>query len=415
MKAFQSNNFSIVHIFNDDKFIDFSIELFEKVIPDSSRYYILKTKNEPLKFVASLKAEPIIITSEIDIANFKTRVSKETCHAVFFHALNPIKINLFDCFSNNVVKVWFSWGFDLYPKLKNYDIDYFEPFTRRFLNENKPKLDWKKKLIKSRSSLLLYELTKDKKNSLLPNKLKNILENEHKDRFYEVIKEVDVFVPVIPEEIKLLSQFNINPIYAPYTYGHIKSFLNGDVDRNVLESRNILIGNSADPTNNHVDVFKKLANFNLEGRSVYVPLNYGGNKAYIDFVIENGKRYLKDSFHPLVKFLPLEKYNTIVSSCGFIIFNHLRQQGLGNIISAGYLGGKIFLNSKSPVYKFYKNLGMNIYKADSFNEDDITVNLTQEDFEHNRKLFLENYSELAVLNKVEELVSIVKSSVPNYA
>ena len=36
----------IVHIFNDDKFIDSAIELFESTHPDCSDYYVLKNKTE---------------------------------------------------------------------------------------------------------------------------------------------------------------------------------------------------------------------------------------------------------------------------------------------------------------------------------------------------------------------------------
>ena len=45
--------------------------------------------------------------------------------------------------------------------------------------------------------------------------------------------------------------------------------------------------------------------------------------------------------------------------CDTLIFNHIRQQGVGNIITLGYLGAKIYLNKKSPVFEFYKNVSRN--------------------------------------------------------
>ena len=43
----------IVHLFNDDKFIDLTIDLFETTFPTKSVYYILKKKGEKLNFVKS--------------------------------------------------------------------------------------------------------------------------------------------------------------------------------------------------------------------------------------------------------------------------------------------------------------------------------------------------------------------------
>ena len=42
-----------IHIFDDDKFIDPTIKLFEEVIPHESIYYVNKLKNSDFKYVKS--------------------------------------------------------------------------------------------------------------------------------------------------------------------------------------------------------------------------------------------------------------------------------------------------------------------------------------------------------------------------
>ncbi|MEG2341373.1 MAG: TDP-N-acetylfucosamine:lipid II N-acetylfucosaminyltransferase, partial [Odoribacter sp.] len=108
---------------------------------------------------------------------------------------------------------------------------------------------------------------------------------------------------------------------------------------------NILLGNSADPTNNHIEALKSLSKFSKEKINIYVPLSYGGTTEYIKSVIECGRYYFGNQFIPLLDILSYKKYLEFLDSIAIMINNHNRQQALGNI---GYLlstGAKIFIKS----------------------------------------------------------------------
>ena len=48
----------------------------------------------------------------------------------------------------------------------------------------------------------------------------------------------------------------------------------------------ILVGNSGNESNNHIDIYYKLKDFNLKERKVISPLSYGGSIKYINNVIK---------------------------------------------------------------------------------------------------------------------------------
>ena len=63
-------------------------------------------------------------------------------------------------------------------------------------------------------------------------------------------------------------------------------------------SNNILIGNSADPSNNHIDIFEKIKNFNFKNKKIIVPLSYPENyEYYIAKVIIKGEKNFWGKFY----------------------------------------------------------------------------------------------------------------------
>lgn len=400
------NDFKIIHFFNDDKFIDIAIKLIEAVYPNRSTYFIIQSQKEPFKYVKSSKAISLIIANQQDELNLISYIQENKIEVAFFHALNLKKQRLVNVLDKNLVKVWFIWGYDLYsnwPLLNRY---IYDKETLFFLSTKNYKSSFKHTLISNNITFWLFSMFRNKKH-LLPKKVNTILNNNYSTEFYKATQKIDIVVPVIPNEYNLVKKMRINPVYAPFTYGCLEDILGNKINENVLNSKNILIGNSGDPANNHIDAFKKIAKFNLKGKKIIVPLSYGGSKDYIQFVIEKGNYFFGENFMPLLNFMPLQEYNQLISSCGFVIFNHIRQQAVGNIITLGYMGAKIFLNDKSPVFKYYKSLGISVYSIKDLNEISLKTNLNSDEFKNNKHLLFENYSNEAVKNKIKDLFSIV--------
>jgi len=92
-------DFKIIHIFNDEKFIDATINLFEDIYPNKSIYYVLQSSNETFKHVRSAKAKPLLIEKEGDENKLLDALESHHIEVVFLHALDLKKqgiVNVLD-------------------------------------------------------------------------------------------------------------------------------------------------------------------------------------------------------------------------------------------------------------------------------------------------------------------------------
>lgn len=132
------------------------------------------------------------------------------------------------------------------------------------------------------------------------------------------------------------------------------------------EKLRVLVGNSADPENNHLRILEKLKRFAEEVQLV-LPLSYG-DQAYANriesYVFEN----FGDNSIVLRDFMPIEEYKTILKSIDVAVFAHDRQQALGNTLQLLAFGKKVYLNGNITTYKWMLRKGIRVF--DSNNIDD---------------------------------------------
>jgi dTDP-N-acetylfucosamine:lipid II N-acetylfucosaminyltransferase len=127
----------------------------------------------------------------------------------------------------------------------------------------------------------------------------------------------------------------------------------------------IQVGNSADPTNNHLEVFNKLKKFKSTEIEIICPLSYG-NVNYRDKIIEEGTEIFGENFKPVVDFLPFNQYLELLAKIDVAIFNHKRQQAIGNITTLLGLGKKVFIRDDITTWSFCTSHELKVY---SINED----------------------------------------------
>lgn len=131
---------------------------------------------------------------------------------------------------------------------------------------------------------------------------------------------------------------------------------------------NIQLGNSATASMNHLDALDVIAACAPPGSRVVVPLSYG-DQSYGDTVVNAGVAALGARFVPLRDFVPLSDYNSIMQSCGVVVMNQMRQQALGNIVSAIWRGAIVYMNDTS-VYRTMRRLGVDVRLFESqFQQD----------------------------------------------
>lgn len=156
----------------------------------------------------------------------------------------------------------------------------------------------------------------------------------------------------------------------------------------------IQIGNSADPTNNHLEAFKKLEYFKDENIKIYTPLSYG-NKLYRKIVIEEGKKIFGEKYIALTEFLPPEEYSVYLNNIDIAIFNNDRQQALGNIYALLYLNKKVYIRSDTSMWTHFKeNFGIDMNDFLSIENSNFKDFVDQSENQNSEKVkivFEENY------------------------
>ena len=163
---------------------------------------------------------------------------------------------------------------------------------------------------------------------------------------------------------------------------------------------NVLLGNSADPSNHHFEVLDQLAALGHSELHVIAPLSYG-DKAYAAKVIAYGTKLFGNKFHALEHFMPREEYEILLKGVDIAIFNHDRKQALGNIITLLGMGKKVYIRNTVTHWDFFVNIGISIN-----NITDITPTAHLPEIRERNQRIIEQYFSKA---KLQEQLSILFS------
>jgi hypothetical protein len=161
---------------------------------------------------------------------------------------------------------------------------------------------------------------------------------------------------------------------------------------------NIMVGNSADPTNNHAEVFEKLKPYKDQNIQIFCPLSYGLIE-YAERMAKLGKELFGDKFTPLLDFMPFEKYLELLGNIDIAVFAHKRQQAMGNLISLLGLGKKVFMRDDITSWTFMNQSGIKVY---SFDKLELNC-LDEANKKNNIKMVQECFSESKLRNQLEEI------------
>jgi hypothetical protein len=126
----------------------------------------------------------------------------------------------------------------------------------------------------------------------------------------------------------------------------------------------VQVGNSADPTNNHIEILEALSKLDFVEK-VICPLSYG-RPDYADQVAKAGDLLLGNRFHALTTFMAPDDYASLLSTVDIAIMNHKRQQGVGNIILNLLAGNKVFLRESVTTFGFLNNIGATVFATERF-------------------------------------------------
>lgn len=149
-------------------------------------------------------------------------------------------------------------------------------------------------------------------------------------------------------------KFHASFLYPSNLYKDIK------IQDKKLDTINILLGNSASQTNQHLDALKKLIPIKDKEIKIYTPLSYG-DSSYAKEICVKGKEIFGDKFIPLLEFMPFDEYLLLLSEIDIGFFNHNRQQAAGNIISLLGMGKKVYMRNDNTLFLFLKDILVEVY------------------------------------------------------
>ncbi len=159
----------------------------------------------------------------------------------------------------------------------------------------------------------------------------------------------------------------------------------------------IQVGNSADRSNNHVEIFDSLTKLNRCDFKIICPLSYG-NREYAEQVVNYGTELFGDRFVPLMEFLAFQEYIEILSRIDVAIFNHKRQQAMGNIITLLGLGKTVYIRSDITTWGLLDKLNLKVFSSNLIEELNL---LTPVDKEKNMKKVSLVFSKTRLLKQWE--------------
>lgn len=169
----------------------------------------------------------------------------------------------------------------------------------------------------------------------------------------------------------------------------------------------IMLGNSADPTNNHVDACMFLKKTILSDIEIYCPLSYGNQKYASEFQ-QWANDHLKTIFHPILEFLDRERYIKLLNSMDIVVMYHNRQQAFGSIVTSLCLGKPVFIKKESPLYSMLSKMEVpNVYSTNKLRNCDIQqlCSIAQKNRDLCLSIIQKYYSENARLSNLKKIIS----------
>ena len=364
----------ILHLVDDEKVINNTVTSFETALPGKNI------------FLCFLKGQPKHVAIDghiffIENGKVPDSVSLFGVKAIIIHYLTYDKITFIE--KNNVFAnipiYWIMWGGDFYNNL-----------------------------LYSRGFPLYYKFHWPGLRNLVKHIFNRVGIFSRTDRFINrFIKERISYCLTTKEEFALClkymgSIFRNKKCIDSFYYYPIDTILGSNIDK-AARGRVVLMGNSCSFTNNHLYAFKYIKHLNLNDKEIVMPLSYGGNEKYKRSILKRGYRYFGSNLHPLLSFMPLDEYNRIMLKSEVCVYGSWRQEANGNIIIALYLGAKVFMSRRSPLFLYYTNLGLLVFPLEDITQERFDTPLSEKEQLHNRLVLIAHFSkdkQLDVIRKI---------------
>ena len=139
------------------------------------------------------------------------------------------------------------------------------------------------------------------------------------------------------------------------------SNVNDHINWHTTENLTILLGNSADPRNRHIELIDAISAKLTENMTVILPLSYG-DLQYAERIKTYAKEKLKCKLSIIEDILSKDEYYRLLSSVDVACMYHKRQMGMGSTIQLLSSGKRILFASDSEAVVSLEYFGFEVEK-----------------------------------------------------
>ena len=365
----------ILHLMTDEKFTDYTIEQFGT--PEMQSEFVVVPSNNAMHLVKHIDRCTIISQYSPVFKELLSRLGQYS--GIILHGLfwgrwqQPILENV----PKNVKVAWMFWGGEIYSRADQYD-EFLAPITKTLNDIHKR-----------------YKKIKEDTSAEIPLSL---------------FKRIDFCLTDMHEEYEYAKQYTGAKFeHLWYNYYSLDRTVGALLDSR-CEGQNIWIGNSAADKNNHLDIlwtiFKQGLHRKYKDTEVVLPLSYGA-QWMANIVAKVGRFIFGKRARILNTYMPLEEYNAMMLSCSTIIIGYTQPAAQGNIITALWLGMRVYLSEMSFAYDYFKRIGCKVYSIErdlKRKNKDVFAPMSNEDVAANREILKQWYSVPAMHKKNLEIV-----------
>jgi hypothetical protein len=370
----------VVHLARDEKFIPLMQSLFDAANPQANRYVIARRRRRKQRFVQA--AENVVFRPEWQFRTPLIASEVRGADCIVAHSMTTIFAKALRHARPDARVVWLGWGYDYYPLLEAQLGDPLLPATRALtvaLRGDDATGSWWGRLF-SRTS-----------DDDAPGVKRNALS--------DVASRINAYA-VLPPEVALLRHALPRLRGEPH---EVPLFTAEDVFQKgpqTMEGPDVLLGNSATASNNHIEALDWLRS-RADNARLIVPLSYG-DAGYGQRVAAHGRKQFGERLDPLTGWMALADYNERIRRCGFVVMNHRRQQAVGNVTSALYKGATVYLRRENPLFEFLAGLGVCLREIDD--SAGALEALSSEERSRNREIIGAHYARARVLSAIRSLL-----------
>lgn len=359
----------ILHLFEDQKVVERVLESFEAAFPEIHQIGIVVLNSAEQKRYIKNK-ERFVFIDHTQLGVLAEQIREDRISLVFIHFLTEYKASALFEIPKGVKVCWVIYGGDLYNHYLSYlgyDVFYYKPTGVK--------------------NIKYY----------CKQFLKPVIRFQKKTKLSRILKRID-FVSAIDTDVSVLHSFyphisiQNHEVYAYPLEDTIGSLLNCAFEND----GSIMVGNSASYSNNHLYVLPFLERTASTNHKVFLQLAYGGDLDYCRKVKDEYSARIKSHISFMEDFLPLEDYNSFIKKVSFFFFGHWRQEALGNLIMAFYLGGKVFLSRKNPLLAYFRGKGLTVFEIEAVDEYSL-FELPEEEKTRNRSIIYSMYNRTKTL------------------